>query len=697
MKTLRATTAAIATMATAAASLIAVATPTIAASSDVNIDWKITQDWGSGYQGTVTVKNTSTKSINPWSVTIPYANTINSTWDATATSTPGGYRFSGPSWNMSLAPGAAVTFGFIGAAKGGALTPTTCLVSGATCAVNFGSSTVTPDPTPSAPAPTPTVEPTVTPAPTPTTPAASVSALKVALKVTSDWGTGRNVDMVVTNTGTTTLNKWSVSVPWKGSSVSMWNASSFLAGGVLTATNLSWNGTIAPGASVSLGFTDNGSFVLPTTCATAVGTCEVVGSGVTPQPAPTETITPDPTPAVDPTFPPVEPVERPVVNPVEPYVPSDDAYTGDKKIVAYYPSWATYARNYQVSDIPGQKITHINFAFANIADGKCVVGDSYADTDKAFAGDSWDTGAKRGNFNQLTKLKAANPNLETMISIGGWTWSKNFSAAAATDASRKAFVSSCVDFMKTYNFDGIDIDWEYPVSGGLYAGTAADKANYTALLSEFKNELAAQTAIDGEHHPLTIAAPAGPTTIPNLEAKNIGGIVDWMNLMSYDYHGGWDPITGHNAPLNVGTKDTATGFSVTDSVDAYLVAGFPAQKLVLGLPLYGRGWENVNTTAHGLYQTGVNASVGTWEKGVFDYTDIKNNYLPAMTRYWDAEAQVPYLYDPVRKLWISYDDPQSIKIKVNYIKAKGLGGAMVWELSGDRDQELIDVINVNLK
>lgn len=688
MKNKRATTAAIAALATSTAALTGFAMPAQAAGADVNVDWKITQDWGSGYQGTVTVKNTSTKSINPWSVTIPYANSINSTWDATATSTTGGYRFSGPSWNLALAPGASVTFGFIGSAKGGALTPTTCVVSGATCAVNDGSSTVTPDLSPT----TPTVDPTVTPEPTPTTPASSASALKVSLKVTSDWGTGRNVDMVVTNTGTTTLNKWSVSVPWKGTSVSMWNASSFLAGGVLTATNLSWNGTLAPGASATLGFTDNGNFVLPTSCATAVGTCELNGSGVTPQPTPTETTTPTPTPTVDPA-----PTVDPTAPPVDPYVPSPDAYTGDKKIVAYYPSWATYARNYQVADIPAEKITHINFAFANIADGKCVVGDSYADTDKAFAGDSWDQGAKRGNFNQLTKLKEANPNLETMISIGGWTWSKNFSAAAATEASRQAFVSSCVDFMNTYGFDGIDIDWEYPVSGGLYAGTPADKANYTALLAEFQKELAAQSARDGEHHPLTIAAPAGPTTIPNLEAKNIGGIVDWMNLMSYDYHGGWDPITGHNAPMKVGSKDTATGFSVSDAVDAYLNAGFPAQKLVLGLPLYGRGWENVSSTQNGLYQPATNASVGTWEKGVFDYTDIKNNYLPTMTRYWDAEAQVPYLYDPVRKLWISYDDPQSIKIKVEYIKAKGLGGAMVWELSGDRDEELIDAIGTNLK
>jgi chitinase len=377
-------------------------------------------------------------------------------------------------------------------------------------------------------------------------------------------------------------------------------------------------------------------------------------------------------------------------------VPKAGSYQGSKKLIAYYPAWATYARSFQVSDIPGQKLTHINYAFANIQQGRCVLGDSYADIDKAFAGDTWDQGALRGNFGQLRKLKAANPSLKTMISIGGWTWSENFAAAAATDASRKAFASSCVTFMKQYGFDGIDIDWEYPVSGGLNAGTPADKQNYTALLREFRTELNAEEAKDSRTYSLSIAAPAGPSIIPNLESAKIGGVLDWMNLMSYDFHGSWDPITGHNAPMTVGPKDTAAGFSITDAVDSYLKTGFPAAKLVLGVPFYGRGWENVGPNASGLYQSGTAASVGTWEKGVFDYSDIKSNYLPSMTRSWDASAQVPYLYDPALRLWISYDDAQSMKIKADYIKAKGLGGAMIWEITGDRSQELLDTLVSNL-
>ena len=657
MKRRHATIAALLAVATTSATAVGLTIPALAAPApnDVTVDWQISQDWGTGFQANVTVKNLTGHAISPWSISLPYGNTILSAWDATVVDNSGSYTLSGPTWNVSLPAGASATFGFVGKSKGALLTPTSCTIGGGTCTIG-GTSTVSPSPTP-----TPTVTPTPTPTPTQTNTPAPATSLTTTVKVTSDWGTGRNTDVTVTNTGAAAVSNWTVMLPWSGSSVTVWNASAVLANGKLTASNLSWNGTLAPGASVTFGSTTTGPF-----------------DAAVPTPTPTPTVTPTPTPTPTP-------------------APDSGAYTGTAKIVGYYPSWATYARNYQVADIQASKLTHVNFAFANIDNGRCIVGDTYADTDKAFAGDSWDVGAKRGNFNQLTKLKATTPGLKTMISIGGWTWSKNFSAAAATDSSRKTFVSSCVDFMQTYGFDGIDIDWEYPVSGGLYAGSPADTANYNALLAEFKTELAAVTAKDGKVHELSIAAPAGPTTTVNLDAATIGKTVDFMNLMSYDYHGGWDPITGHNAPMVVGSGDSATGFSITAAVDSYLSRGFPANKLILGLPFYGRGWSGVsNATNGGLFQPGATATVGTWEKGVFDYTDIKNNYLPTMTRYWDAQAQVPYLYDPARQLFMSYDDPQSITVKTDFIKSRGLGGAMIWELSGDRSGELLNTVARNL-
>ena len=653
-----------------------------AAAADVTVSWTITQDWGTGYQGSATVTNNTAGAISPWRVTVPYPNQIGSAWDAQLSAVTGGYSFSGPAWATSLAPGASATFGFIGSPRpGGTLAPASCTVAGLSCAVS-GSPTAS---TASSTAPTPAAS-TATPVPTataePTTPPASASGVALSIKVTQDWGSGRTVDMVITNTGTTSINGWSVSFPWQGTGVSMWNATSTVSSGTLTARNLSWNAALAPGASVPVGFTDSGSFVMPATCTASTGPCQVVGSGSTGTSA-----TPTSSPTSSPTAPATASPSASM-----PYVPAAGDYTGGRRIIAYYPAWATYARDFQVADIPAGKVTHINYAFANIQNGKCVLGDSYADVDKAFAGDTWDAGALRGNFNQLNKLKATHPQLRSLISIGGWTWSSNFSAAASTASSRAAFVTSCVDFMKTYGFNGIDIDWEYPVSGGLSGGTTADTANFTALLTDFRAALDAQGRAEGKHYDLTIAAPAGPSIIKNLDVAAIAKPLDWMNVMSYDFHGSWDPRTGNNAPLVVGTNDTAKGFSITDAVNTYLNRGMPAAKIVLGVPFYGRGWVVSRGVNGGLYQSATPASVGTWENGVFDYSDIVANYLPRMTRMWDAEAQVPYLYDARTGLWISYDDAQSMRAKAAFISSKGLGGAMIWEISGDRTSQLLDTL-----
>jgi chitinase len=162
-----------------------------------------------------------------------------------------------------------------------------------------------------------------------------------------------------------------------------------------------------------------------------------------------------------------------------------------QKIIGYFTSWSIYGRNYFPSDIPVDKVDVINYAFANIQGGRVVMGDSYADSDKAYPGDCWNPGCKRGNFNQLNKMKAANPGLRTVISIGGWTWSTTFSDIAATPASRTTFCQSAVDFAVKWGFDGIDLDWEYPVEGGLTTNhhNPADKVNYTALLKELRERL----------------------------------------------------------------------------------------------------------------------------------------------------------------------------------------------------------------
>ncbi|HEX8537080.1 MAG TPA: glycosyl hydrolase family 18 protein, partial [Cystobacter sp.] len=394
---------------------------------------------------------------------------------------------------------------------------------------------------------------------------------------------------------------------------------------------------------------------------------------------------------------------------------------GGKRIVAYFTAWGIYARNYLPSQVPASKLTHINYAFANISpDGKCAIGDLNADLDKSYGyPGEWDPGQLRGNFRAFKELKKTQPHLKLLISVGGWSWSTYFSKVAATAASRSTFVKSCVDMyikgqfpgVDPVNgvgvFDGIDIDWEYPVGGGLPGNitSPADKQNYTLLMQEFRNQLSAVTAQTGKQYLLTIASGASPDLLANKqETKNLANVLDWINIMSYDYHGAFESSTNFQSALNRVTGDpmASAGFYTDGTVSKMLELGVPASKIVLGVPFYGRGWGNVASTNNGLFQSGT-PTKGTWDDGssgltgVFDYKDLKNNYEgKGYTKYFHPEAKEAYIYNPNTKIWIAYDDTQSMSAKADYILSKGLGGAMAWELSSD-DGTLLDTLYQKLK
>jgi GH18 family chitinase len=380
-----------------------------------------------------------------------------------------------------------------------------------------------------------------------------------------------------------------------------------------------------------------------------------------------------------------------------------------KRIVGYYAGWAA-ARGRLVSSIPAEKLTHINYAFSNVSEnGECVLGDPVADVKRSFSADesvsgvddSAEAGALRGNFNQLKQLKQKFPHLQVLIAVGGWTWSGNFSDAALTEASRQAFAKSCIDlYLKQYAgvFDGIDIDWEFPVSGGLNPGRPEDKRNFTLFLAELRRQLDELGDADGRRYLLTIAAPAGPGIYQNIERGEIIQYLDWINLMTYDLHGTWEAATNFNAPLFKAADDPESSLNVDAAVQSYLNAGVPADKLVMGVPFYGRGWKGVPKANNGLYQkTNQGAAPGSWgEPGAFEYKDLKQNYLPTYSRFWSDEALVPWLYNPDTGIFITYDDPESLSAKTGYVSAHDLGGVMIWELSQD-DGSLLDAIHTGLQ
>jgi chitinase len=394
--------------------------------------------------------------------------------------------------------------------------------------------------------------------------------------------------------------------------------------------------------------------------------------------------------ALDPTATP-QPTSRVTRTPKPSPTPSPRPEAVEKRIVGYYTSWSIYQRDFQVADIPAVKLTHVNYAFANVdaETGECKLGDIWSDD---------------ANFRYLGEVKEAYPHLKTLISVGGWTWSGSFSDVALTDAARQHFVASCIDrfLVGRYEgiFDGIDIDWEFPVSGGLPQNTTRpeDKENYTQLMQEFRRQLDELAAETGRHYLLTIAAPAGPEIYANIDLGAISQSLDWLNLMAYDFHGGRDETTGFHAPLYASAADPGgEDLNAHAAVQGYLAAGVPAEKLVLGVPFYGRGWAGVPDVDHGLYQPVTHLPRGTWEPGTFDYKDLAKNYVDqnGYIRYWHPEAQVPWLYNPDSQVFITYDDAESLALKAEYVNEWGLGGVMFWELSAD-DGALLEALYSHL-
>ncbi|OAQ73379.1 endochitinase [Pochonia chlamydosporia 170] len=342
----------------------------------------------------------------------------------------------------------------------------------------------------------------------------------------------------------------------------------------------------------------------------------------------------------------------------------------------YFTNWGIYGRNYQPADLPASQISHVLYSFMNLrADGTIYSGDTYADLEKHYPSDSWnDVGNNAyGCVKQLFLLKKANRKMKVMLSIGGWTWSTNFPAASSTAASRTTFAKSAVAFMKDWGFDGIDIDWEYPADD-------TQATNMILLLKAVRSELDAYAAkfAPGYHFQLSIAAPAGPDHYNKLHLADLGKVLDHINLMAYDFAGSWSNYSGHDANIYADPSNpNATPFNTDDAVNAYIKGGVPANKIVLGMPIYGRSFQQ--TDGIGKPFSGVGS--GSWENGIWDYKVLPK---AGATVKYDSVAKAYYSYDSNTKELISFDTPAMIRDKVTYLKGKGMGGSMFWEASADR-------------
>ncbi|XP_055374480.1 chitinase-3-like protein 1 [Condylostylus longicornis] len=351
--------------------------------------------------------------------------------------------------------------------------------------------------------------------------------------------------------------------------------------------------------------------------------------------------------------------------------------TENQNIVCYVGTWATYRTGngkYDVDHINPNLCTHLMYSFFGINDkGEFRVIDAYLDLEENYG---------RGNIKKFNNLKKINPNLKTIAAVGGWNeGSIKFSEAAKDPVKRRRFIDTSIEFVLKHNFDGIDMDWEYPAQRG--GDVAVDKANFVIWMKEFKEEL--------EKHGLlltTAVAAAEFSASQSYDIPNISKYFDLINIMAYDLHGTWDQTTGINAPLYEGPNDVTEiqkQLNVDSCVQYWLKQGAPPHKIVLGVPLYGRTFtlSNTNENKPGAPFNGPGlAGPYTKQGGFLGYNEICENFKAEQwTQVWETAQQVPYAFNGNQ--WVGYDNVESIELKAQYAKKHNLGGVMVWSLETD--------------
>jgi len=343
------------------------------------------------------------------------------------------------------------------------------------------------------------------------------------------------------------------------------------------------------------------------------------------------------------------------------------------KIIGYVAGY----EDFDTALVDASKLTHINYAFANIVNGNVQF---ELDIDSV-------------KIANLMELKKVNTNLKVLYSVGGWVWSDQFSHVAAYAKSREKFAVSCVQLMKIHGFDGVDLDWEFPGQRGEDNNfRLSDKENFTLLLAEIRKHLDKQGEADSRHYLLTIATGADQVYIDHTDMRIAHKYLDFINVMCYDYYQGWYAQTGHHANLYPSDKEKFGGNSGEEAIVRHIKAGIPNNKLVMGIPFYGRQWEKVNPINKGLYQSAMSTGV------IIPYWDIVEKMKSGKyEKLYDESAKASYLWNANDSVFISYDTPKDIKLKTDYIKEKGLGGAMFWEYSLDKNQELLNTLYKNMK
>jgi len=361
------------------------------------------------------------------------------------------------------------------------------------------------------------------------------------------------------------------------------------------------------------------------------------------------------------------------------------ATANDMKMVCYYTNWAQYrpqGMKFFPENIDVNLCTHVMYAFAKISDG---VLHPYEWNDEST---SW----SKGMYERTMAMKKQKTNgaLKVLISVGGWNLaSTGFSDVVASEANMNKFIDHSIEFMRDHGFDGLDMDWEYPGVRTPESGSKPEhKYAFTVLIQKLRAAFEAEAAEpDRERLLLTAAVGCGKSTIDAAyEVADLAEEMDFINLMTYDLHGGWERQTGAHTALYA--RDGESGndlfLNVDWAVNYFMEKGLPADKLVMGMATYGRGFTLVDNSQTGMGAPATGPGVRgsyTRERGFLSYYEICRKLSNGWTAEYHREHKVMYAYGGNQ--WVAYDDTNTIGIKAQYIKDKGLAGGMIWALDLD--------------
>ncbi|MBB5205636.1 chitinase [Inhella inkyongensis] len=345
----------------------------------------------------------------------------------------------------------------------------------------------------------------------------------------------------------------------------------------------------------------------------------------------------------------------------------------------------------ELERLPGGQVDTVLLAFLRLCGPRQLPKDSAACAQRPAH--SLTQGAAERAFNQaLLKRKQQEGPLQVLASVGGWGGSDGFFEMAASAANRAVFIESVRQFLLAHSaVDGIDLDWEHPghngAANGVQLGSPDDGANYLALLRELRSALDALGEQAGRRYRLSIAVNVTRPVLQRLDWPAMAPLLDRIFMMSYDYHGGWNPHTGHHAALRAGTP--AQDDSLEESVRSLREAGVPAAKLMAGAAFYARAWQGVAQPQAGAQAQ--SAAIGLHPEGSPGWRELQRCCLsPAsgFQRRHDHRRAADFLWHPGRRLWVSYESPATLRAKTQWARAQGLGGVFAWEWSQDDGQLL---------